>query len=369
MSIARMWRRGRVAVGATAAVLASVALVPSTPASAAVTGTIAISTPVGGLVAADTEKQVIIFNVTSLVGNTISEDTIESIDIHTSDTACKELEFYIVTAGTSVAVKTPTGGCDATSGVASETVAIHFVNGDTLTKTLSGLVFVPPPKIEALANAPLITDNSSLLTDPDDRIKVFQAAGAQTIRVKAASDFTFSGAAGKLSASLNGKALTEVKVWKADGSGAFTGTSGDNGNYFTGKTATGMTTGDATLSITHNGVTKSFLTAATGATVAAVPTVTSLSPTFGKSGAETTVTVTGTNLTAATGVTFCGLAGSAPVVASNGTSLTSKTPAAIADASPGLGTGNLSGVCPVKVTNANGTSILTAGSVFSFLTE
>ncbi|WP_322818808.1 Calx-beta domain-containing protein [Tepidiforma sp.] len=81
-----------------------------------------------------------------------------------------------------------------------------------------------------------------------------------------------------------------------------------------------------------------------------VPTVTGVSPTSGPVG--TTVTITGTNFTGATSVTFGGVAASFTVV--SGTQITATVPAGV---SPG--------VVDVRVTNAGGTSANTAADNFT----
>ncbi|MDG6105446.1 hypothetical protein Daura_47325 [Dactylosporangium aurantiacum] len=375
MSLVHSWRGSRLATfagtGTAAAALLSAATLVGMPmaAHAAPAATsITIASPVGGKVAADTAKQVVIINVVGLTGATLDEASVASVDLG-ADADCQGLDFYIVTGTTSIAVKTPDpGGCAPTSGVASETIAINFTNGvGTLTKTLSGLIFVTPPALDS--TTPVITDLSSELPSVD-QIQQFAASGGQVIRVKADSGFAFTGQAGQLTATLGGKPLTEIKVYKkTDGTLLTTAPSNtENGNWFTGKTAAGMS--GANLAITHNGVTKTFAAADIGTSVVAVPAVTTMNPTSGKINAATTVTLTGT-FTGATGVTFCGVAGTNFVLNAAATSITVKTPTTgLADDAAGLGTGVFSGVCPVKVQGPNGTvNVHTPLTAFSFLAE
>lgn len=84
------------------------------------------------------------------------------------------------------------------------------------------------------------------------------------------------------------------------------------------------------------------------------PTITSISPSSGTTAGGTSVTVTGTNLTGATGITFDGNAGTALVVNSN-TQLTATTPAGTV------------GAKVVVVTTPAGTGTLQAG--FSYVTS
>lgn len=375
MSLVHSWRGSRLATfagtGTAAAALLSAATLIATPmaAHAAPAATsVTIASPVGGKVAADTAKQVVIINVVGLTGATLDEDSVASVDLG-ADADCQGLDFYIVTGTTSLAVKTPDpGGCAPTSGVASETIAINFANSvGTLTKTLSGLVFVTPPKLDT--TTPVITELSSELPSAK-QIQAFSASGGQLIRVKADSNFAFTGQSGQLTATLGGKPLTEIKVYKkSDGTLLTTApTNAENGNWFTGKTSAGMA--GANLAITHGGVTKTFAAADTGASVVTVPSVTGVNPTSGKIHAATSVTLTGT-FTGATGVTFCGVAGTNFVLNQAGTSITVKTPTTgLADDAAGLGANVFSGVCPIKVQGPNGTTnVHTPLTAFSFLAE
>lgn len=373
MSFVHSWRNSRLATlagtGSAAALLSAAALVatPMAAYAAPAATSVTIASPVGGKVAADTEKQVVIINVIGLTGATLDESSVESVDLG-ADSDCQGLDFYIVTGTTQLAVKTPVGGCAPTSGVVSETLEINFANsGGTLTKTLSGLVFIAPPELDS--TSPVITDLSSELPSAD-QIQQFVSTGNQTIRVKADSGFTFSGLSGVLTATLGGKALSEIKVYKkTDSTVMTTAPSGstENGNWFTGKTLTGMTSGN--LSITHNGVTKTWTATDLGTSVVTVPVITTMNPTFAKVNTAVTVTITGT-LTGATGVTFCGVAGTSFLLNTAGTSITVKTPlSGLADDANGLGAGVFSGVCPVQVVAPAGTNIHTATSAFSFLAE
>src|SRR5437764_234984 len=91
----------------------------------------------------------------------------------------------------------------------------------------------------------------------------------------------------------------------------------------------------------------------TGEAFAAIPTVTSISPTSGPTGGGTTVTITGTNFTGATAVKF----GS-----SNATSFTVNSASQITATSP-AGTGTVD----VTVTTAGGTSATSASDRFTYV--
>lgn len=86
---------------------------------------------------------------------------------------------------------------------------------------------------------------------------------------------------------------------------------------------------------------------------ALVPTIVgSLSPATGVAAGNTTVTITGTNLTGTTGVTFGGTAGTTVVVVSD-TSVTVHTPAKTA------------GTYDVVLTTPKGTATKTAGFIYT----
>ncbi|MFF5235520.1 hypothetical protein [Dactylosporangium sp. NPDC000521] len=356
-----------IGAGAAAATLLSAAAVLGAPsvAGAAPTATaITVVSPAGGKVAADTTRQVVTINVAGLTGATLDDASIQ--DVYLGDN-CQSLDFYVTPGTTQLVVRTPDpGGCAPTSGVASETITINFANGvGALTKTLSGLVFITPPDLDT--TAPVITDLSSELPAAN-RIKQFMSTGNQVIRVKAGSGFSFSGAAGQLSATLGGKPLAEIKVYKTDGTvTTAAGSNAENGNWFTGKTSTGMTNGN--LVITHRGVSKTFLAADLGTSVVTLPVITGVTPLSSKSNTSVTVTLSGT-FTGATGVTFCGVAGTNFTLNSASTSITVKTPTTgIADDAAGLGAGVFSGVCPIKVVTPAGSNVHTAKSILSFLAE
>ncbi|MGW0579855.1 IPT/TIG domain-containing protein [Streptomyces sp. NPDC002920] len=92
---------------------------------------------------------------------------------------------------------------------------------------------------------------------------------------------------------------------------------------------------------------------ADGFTYAAAPAITSVSPAGGPVAGGTTVTVTGTNLTGASGVTFGGVAGKILRVAS-ATSVTVAAPP------------HAAGSADVRVRNPGGTSPVTAGGRFTY---
>lgn len=386
MSILRAWRRSRFAVGAAAvAVVSTVALVPASPASAAAItgGNIVVSSPSTGKVAAMTGKQVILLTLTlpTNSGVTISEDGIKSVSLAASG-ACATMDWYIVTGTTQIAVKTPDNadptlaGCPATASTTTgETITVTFENNDTLTKTGSNLFFIQPPAIAGLSAGPVVTDNSYKIPAPADRIKKLAASGGQTVRITAANDFAFSGGtAAGLAVTIGGKALTEVKAFNVAGTTALTGaaTNADNGNTLTGKTASGMTVGATPqVVITQNGVSKTFLAAATGIEIINAPTVTAVAPSTIKAGVATDVTITGTNLATTATAKVCGVSAAvktAPTAA--GTSMVVTVPATgIIDDAAGLGVDVFAGNCSVVVTSNSNTNAINEKSTIAIIAE
>jgi hypothetical protein len=86
--------------------------------------------------------------------------------------------------------------------------------------------------------------------------------------------------------------------------------------------------------------------------VAAIPTVTSVLPANGPAAGGTLVTITGTNFTGATSVTFGGVSASFSVT--SGTTISAFSPA------------HAQGIVHVQVTNGDGTSVQTAGDQFTY---
>src|SRR4051794_27627433 len=144
MSQQRFWRKRAVAltVSAGAATAMIVGGLPHIAYAAALTGTIVISTPTTGKLAAGTAKQVLTLTVT---GQTLSEALVTGVDLGPD---CLNVPTYIVTSATTIAVKTPSSpvGCAATTASGGDNIVINFAGGNTLTKT-GGLFFINPPAI------------------------------------------------------------------------------------------------------------------------------------------------------------------------------------------------------------------------------
>ncbi|GAA0724627.1 hypothetical protein Drose_37940 [Dactylosporangium roseum] len=380
MLLHRTWRKRAFAttLSAAAATATVLAGLPAPAQAAALTGTITITSPIGGKVAADTAKQVILLTV---AGQTLSEALVTSVDLG-EDTDCQGITSYVVTSPTTIAVKTPTGGCAATSPAltAGDNIVINFAGSNTLTKT-GGLFLINPPAIAALSDKPIIADNSSQL-QTTNQVQRFVTNGGQIVRVKADSTYAFDPrTAAGLSVTFSGKPATEVKVYTGDGTQILPNTPSAPaaGNYMTFKTPIGLNANDSNITITQNGVSKTFTTTDTGVSVVAAPTVSTLTVTSGKARGSTNTVVNGTGFskvltdytTGATwAVQFCGVAGTVTAVNATGTAITVTTPD-VTDTNPGLGSGIFAGTCGVRVVDVTNSisSPLTPGSYFNFLAE
>ncbi|WP_433366452.1 hypothetical protein ACQPZX_37760 [Actinoplanes sp. CA-142083] len=292
--------------------------------------------------------------------------------------SCTNIQSYVVTSATTVTVKTPALGCTASSG-SGDNVSI-IVGSDDIT-TANAITFVTPPAIDVVGNKPVTADNSLVLAS-GQKVQKFTTNGGQYVRVVADAAYAFDprSAAG-LAVTFGGKAGTDIKVYAdADDTTALANSvAGTAGNSFTFKTASGLTAAaDPTLTITQNGVSSSFQTAATGASIVNAPTITSMSVTSGKAKASTTTVITGThfdttaaNYGSTTNVTFCGVAATSygnPAVNAAGTQITVVTPD-VTNVTPGLGVGYYAGSCGVVVDDGTNKSPVTPASVFTFLKE
>ena len=379
MSLVKPRRRSRVAAALGAGLVATAlcaTLLPTAAHAADLAGTITVTTPANAKIAAMTAKQVVVLTVSGAGAPSLSEDNVASVGL--GPLPCDALTTYVVTSPTVITAKTP-ATCPAGIG----DVVITFSNGNTLTKT-NGITFVAPPAIAALADRPVINDNSTGLATADQRRR-FSIGGGQVVRVKADAGFAFDPrSAAALAASMGGKAGTEVKVYADDdGTTPLTTTAtGTDGNSMTFKTAAAMTAGENTVSITQNGVTKSFLVAATGIAVVSAPSITSLSVESGRAVGGNTTVITGANLPKVLGdakdtdkwlVKFCNTevpATAVTAVNTLGTAVTVTVPNLTNDAD-GLGLNTFAGACPVTVTDvvADQQSSISHGSTYTVLNE
>lgn len=358
-------QRRAAAVGAAAGLVVSATLAGS-PAQAVVNYGVTITTVTPAKIAAGLANRVVIIN-----GTNFDEDQILSIDLG-ADPDCQELTSYVVTSSTSISVKTPGEGDNPGAGCsagAAAAVNINQTEAGEATKA-AAITFVDPPTIAA-AN-PISTENSAAL-DAANRVTKVSTTGGQNIRIKAGTGTAFSGVAGAgLSGTFGGKPLTTVGFLAPDLSAQATSAAGTNGNYWIAKTGTGLSTASNTLTITLNGVSKTFSAADTGLTIAAIPTITSLDVTSGKAKSATAVKITGTNFTTTPAdwrVTFCGEA--VTPSASTATQLTVNAPATIGD-EVGFADDVWEGVCPVRAYPAaapTNISPVSPGSYFTYLTS
>ncbi|MER7002950.1 hypothetical protein ABT297_07870 [Dactylosporangium sp. NPDC000555] len=378
MPLHRFWRKRAVAlsVSASAATAAIVAGLPHVAYGATLPGTITITSPTTGKIAAGTDKQVLLLTV---AGQTLSEALVTGVNLG-ADPDCQNISSYVVTSATTIAVKTPTGGCPATTAPTGDNIDIVFAGNNTVRKT-GGLYFVTPPAIAAVSNKPVINENSALLLAAN-QITRFVTSGGQTVRVKADANYAFDPrASAGLGVTFGGKPVTELKVYDSSGTQvlATTTTAPAVGNYLTFKTGAGMSANDSSLTVTQNGVSKTFSSTDTGVSVVAAPTVTSLSVTSGKIKAPVSTIVTGANFSKTladyTGtptwkVNFCNTAGTVTAINAAGTTLTVTTPDVSNDVD-GLGTGVYAGTCPVTIVDVTNsiTSPISAGGYFNFLNE
>ncbi|BCY13911.1 IPT/TIG domain-containing protein [Actinoplanes sp. L3-i22] len=401
MSHVQPGRRSRIVATVGASALAASLLSVVTPTIAyagTLPGTLTVTTPSNGKLAAGTAKQVIVLTISGTGATALTEDNVSGVKLG-SDANCANISSYVVTSATTLTVKTPTNGCIVSPSGAEDVSILFNAGADTITKT-AGLTFVSPPKIVAYAantTRPVLTDNSAdqLYANQSGR---FVATGGQVGRVKAASDFAFDPrSASGLKVSVAGKDATDVKVYAAGVTGGQTAgtamtsanttagmvegaTPTEAGNYLTFKTASGMDASNDTVIITQNGVSKSFLASGYGNSfdIVSGPTVTSLSPTFGKSTGGTSVTVTATGLTKTWvlgtdyDVYFCEKAATVGAVNAAGTAIVVTAPSVSVDAT-GLGATATAGACPVTVRTPGGTatyaSPVTSASIFTELNE
>jgi IPT/TIG domain-containing protein len=328
--------------------------------------------------------------VVTITGTGFDEEYISKIALG-ADPACDHLTSYVVVSATSISVKTPTGGCLASS--AAEPVTIYDSSDPTTPGSIqkaAAITFVSPPTLVTGENdatpannlKPVVTENSAGLLLVN-QVNTLQVAAGQVIRVKASPTFAFSNnTTNKLTATLGGKALTDIKVYSITPlSGPVVSTailgSTENGNYLTAKVPALAAGTVNALVISQNLVSSTFTAAYTGLTWTSAPTVTALDVTSGRSTGGTVVKITGTGFNPTVGsydgtvanILVCGM-NAVPTLAST-TSLTFATPAA-GGAALGLGTSVFEGPCPVKVMNTVtniGTSVVTDKSNFVYLSS
>ncbi len=402
MSYPTSRRRTRaLAVGTTALAAATWAVAPSTAAqAAALPGTLTVTAPANGKLAALTAKQVVVLTVSGTGAPKLSEDNVASVDLGAG--VCMGLTNYVVTSPTTITIKTPAAIAPATVDgcpVGSGNVTINFSSPASGTlSTTKPLNFVAPPTVAAPGTTilPIATENSAGLPIADQNSR-FLATGGQIVRVTAGqtggtapnTPYAFDPRkdAG-LKVSMGGKDGADIKVYTPAGvlMSPTTTTDADVtaavGNYLTFKTVTGMNPATDSVTITQNSVSKTFgatpTELGTAFDVATGPLVTAVSPAFGRitGGQDITVTASGLSKSAVPAdyeVDFCGsVPGTVVKINSTttaATSLTVTTPTTLGAATSPFYP--LAGACSVtiKTTTPAYTSPVTAAGIFTFLKE
>jgi hypothetical protein len=338
--------RRRLAIGGTVAVLAASTFMVTNHAEAATSTLVTITAVSPHLVAATTANQVI-----TVTGTGFDEAVIGGVSV-----AGCTAPTYIVASATSLVIKTDN---TCTAG-ANEVITITDTSSNTAvsvpaaTGGKQALSFVAPPTLNAagLGYAAQTTAGTSAPTKGGAVIKV----------VSGATGFSNSTAT-PLAASLGGIALTGVTL---------VGTNGTAGNYFTGIVGATAPNAAPALKITNNGVSKSFLWGAGGASATAGThdfsiggTAIAVSPVTGTAAGGTKLTITGTGFST-TGsndvVTVGGVSCPLTTPVPTATTVTCTVPASTLTA--------FSGAVDVKVAVTGGqTSVVSPGSTYTYLTQ
>lgn len=308
-------------------------------------------------VAALTTNQVI-----TVTGTGFDEDSIKSVSI----AHCTTDPMYIVQSSTTLLLKTA-GDCavdtagEATSGRVI-TVTDTGGNNDTAVSNPAAtggkmaLNFVAAPSILTAdaTHRPVVTEYSSALAY-GSQVHSGSTSGGTVVRVFAGSTYFANSTAYPLAASLGGVAMTGITLHK-DSSG--------NGDYFTGVLGVHAASTSPALKITSNGVTKSFLYGAGGASATdqthdftyAGATI-SVAPAFGGVHGGNTLTVSGAGFTSSTTVTVGGNACTVTGTVT-ATKLSCTVPA-----------GTAAGPVSVVVTTGSLVSVTSAGSTYTYLDQ
>ncbi len=332
-------KRQRIAAGITVAVAAAGAvMVGATTATAATSTTVSITGVSPHIVASGTKNQVI-----TITGKGFDQNTMSGVVLSGAGACTTDPDFIVVTP-TTLVLKTV--GTDCAAGASTITITDASGTATNPAGATTALTFAAPPTlvtVDATHNA-VVTDNTSALAFADQATTA-PVAGGTVIRVIAGSTPFVNSTATPLTASLGGVALTGIAL-------------GPSGAYFTGKVGA-HAAGAAALSITSGGVTKAFTAAETNNFSYAGSSVT-VTPTSGPSNGGTSLSVTGTGFTASSTVSVGGATCVSPVV--TGT-------AKIVCTVPKLAAGKTDGPAAVVVTTGGVASVLTATSVFTYLSR
>jgi hypothetical protein len=263
-----------------------------------------------------------------------------------TDTTCAAAANVVVTvtdtSGTAVSVPGATGGAQALSFVTAPTIAV------------------------ALATLhPVTTDNTAGLTYAAQTTAGTSAStkGGTVVRVTSGATGYSNSTSLPLAASLDGVALTGVKL---------VGTNGTAGNYFTGVVGAHAADAAPVLKITNNGVSKSFVWGAGGSSPVAGTfdfvyggSTVAVSPAFGPANGGTKLTIAGAGFSTT---------GSNDVVTVGGVACPLTTPAPTATTivctAPASTLAGIGGPVTVQVAVTGGlTSVISAGSTFTYLAQ
>ncbi len=338
--------RGRtIAAVAVAAVAVGGSLLSASTAGAT-TSTIVHITAVGPhLVPALTVNQVI-----TVTGTGFDEAVITGVTV----TGCTTVS-YVVSSPTTMLVKTD-ASCTAGTGAVvtvTDTSSNTAVSVPGTTGGAQKLDFITAPSIVAGTAAidAATTDNTATLAYASHGLTVSTKGGA-TIRVTSGANAFVTSTALPFSASLDGVALTAVKIVGATA-----------GNYFTGVVGAHVADAAPVLKITMNGVSKTFAYAApgvsTGHSLQYAGSTIAVSPAFGPANGGTLLTISGAGFSTTAGNDTVTIGGVSCPVSGTPTATSIKCTTA-ANTTPGPGT--------VQVAVTGGlTSVVSAGSTYTYL--
>jgi hypothetical protein len=245
----------------------------------------------------------------------------------------------VVVSSTTITAVTPAG----TAGTAS--VIVTTSGGSNATNTL--FTYVAPPTVTAGATVTFVVGGSPVALDSGLTVST------STSTVTGA---TVSIASGPSADQLNFTSQNGITGSFNAGTLTLTGTATVAAYQVALESVTFSTTSTSVIPRTINWtVTNSFASSAPATSTVYIllpPTVNSISPTSGPSAGGTSVTITGTNFTGATGVTIGGAAATSFVVVNN-TSITAVTPA------------GTPGTASVVVTTSGGSN--SANSLFTYV--
>lgn len=341
MTVRRRWLPA-VAVLSTALVAASV--VVASTASGATSTTLTITAVSPHLVAATTDKQLI-----TITGTGLTEDTIDSVAV----AGCTSVIYTGSNDGKTLTIKTD----NTCAAGANKVVTITDSDSNTAvsvpgaTGGAQALSFIAPPTI-ATATAtvrPVVTANTAGLGYADQQTSA-SVSGGGVIKVTAGATPFVNTTATPLAASLGGVALTKITM--ATGGTSFTGTLGARAAI-----------SNPVLVVTSGGVSKSFAYGAGGANATAgthdfgyAGVTVSATPASGPANGGGTLTVAGSGFTTSTVVTIG--ATTCTKVTQSATSFTCTIPAS-----------TTAGPAVVTATTGAVVSVVSAGSIYTYLTQ